>query len=172
MKGPTKPRKNKSISGYLNNENDTKYWCDDQHIQPKSNYDMLAWKMVVLVDTFHDYGFGNTGTRFKYIINELAIFYRRELSKQEIYPNNNTETYLRRKTKKNTKKYSTSTSLSLTSKMKKTKQRPRSKQIGGSIINQKANELAQLFMSALVVYQLNRFLESNSGISCVVVPKK
>ena len=163
MKGPTKPRKNKSISGYLNNENDTKYWCDDQHIQPKSNYDMLAWKMVVLVDTFHDYGFGNTGTRFKYIINELAIFYRRELSKQEIYPNNNTETYLRRKTKKNTNKYSTSTSLSLTSKMKKTKQRPRSKQIGGSIINQKANELAQLFMSALVVYQLNRFLESSSG---------
>jgi len=158
MNGPTKPRINKSISGYLNNENDTKYWCDDQHIQPKSAdaYDMLAWKMIVLVDTFHDYGFGNMGTRFKYIINKLAIFYRRELSKSEIYPNNNTETSTRRKTKK----YSASRS-SLSRIMKKTKRRTTQK--GGSIINQKANELAQLFMSTLIIYQMNRFLESTSG---------
>ena len=158
MNGPTKPRINKSISGYLNNENDTKYWCDDQHIQPKSAdaYDMLAWKMIVLVDTFHDYGFGNMGTRFKYVIDELAIFYRRELSKSEIYPNNNTETSTRRKTKK----YSASMS-SLSRTMKKTKRRTTQK--GGSIINQKANELAQLFMSTLIIYQMNRFLEATSG---------
>ena len=85
MNGPTKPRLNKSISGYLNNDNDTKYWCDDQNKQQVSRYDMLAWKMIVLVDTFHDYGFGNMGTRFKYIINEWPYSIRGELKKDELY---------------------------------------------------------------------------------------
>ena len=159
MNGPTKPRINKSISGYLNNENDTKYWCDDQHIQPKSAYDMLAWKMIVLVDTFHDYGFGNMGKRFKYVINKLAIFYRRELSKSEIYPNNNTINSTGKKTKKRKKRKALSPLLPITNRP--TKRRTTLK--GGSIINPKANELAQLFMSALIIYQMNRFLKSTSG---------
>lgn len=148
MNGPTKPRIKGSISGYLNNDNGVQYWCDDKNTQPRTNFDMLAWKMIVLVDTFHDYGFGNMGTRFKYIIDELAVFYKRGLTRNELY-----------NTKTKTKKFTTKPRLSKT--MKSTK-----RQRGGGLYNkQKSNELAQLFMSALIVYKINTFLESKSGVA-------
>ena len=145
-----------TAEGYLNNDNGVQYWCDDNNTQPRTDFDMLAWKMIVLVDTFHDYGFGNMGTRFKYIIDELAVFYKRGLTRNELYNTKTKKFTARRKPTETARK----------TKKKQPKLLRTQRQKGGGLYNkQKSNELAQLFMSALIVFKINTFLESKSGVA-------
>jgi hypothetical protein len=72
----TKVRTNTSASGLLSG--DKEWWCDDTNIKrlPQEN-GMMAWKMIFMVDTFHDYGSGAMADRFRKSLDQLSLLSRR-----------------------------------------------------------------------------------------------
>ena len=74
----TKVRTNTSASGLLSG--DKEWWCDDTNIKrlPQEN-GMMAWKMIFMVDTFHDYGSGAMADRFRKSLDQLSLLSRRAM---------------------------------------------------------------------------------------------
>jgi hypothetical protein len=73
IKDESKIRKNRSASGYTPIDQEKHIWCDDTNNLDWQKNGMLAWKMIFLIDTFHDYGYGMMSKRFKSSLNQLAL---------------------------------------------------------------------------------------------------
>ena len=138
----SKIRKNMSASGYTPIDQEKHIWCDDTNNLSSQPNGMLAWKMIFLIDTFHDYGYGMMSKRFKSSLNQLALLNRSESQTGGFRRFSKSFSLLNRKRKHNVQFLNS---------------------YEQSNYSKNYNILIDSFMTCLIMNNINVLLESNVG---------